>query len=133
MVLIHTLNIGIREVFMLTLDAIQSDSRLLNEIDWEMTPEDAVTRYLEWGNNPALGNHRVRSKNDYSVYFVVNTWRDPVVYLIRRNSEGAEELAAIDIPEPIRGRFLKSMGQLKGVYPVEGEVRDWLRGRLYNA
>lgn len=118
---------------MLTLKSIQADSRLLNDIDWEMTPEDAVTRYLEWGNNPALGNHRVRSKNDYSVYFVVNTWRVPVIYLIRRNSEGAEELATIDIPESLRARYLKSMGNLKGVYPVDGEIRDWLHGKLNTA
>ena len=118
---------------MLTIEAIHADSRLLNDIDWDMTPADAVTRYLEWGNNPALGNNRVKSKSDYSVYFVVNTWRDPVIYLIRRNSEGAEELAAIDIPEPIRRRYLKAMGDLKGVYPVEGEIREWLYGKLYDA
>jgi hypothetical protein len=75
----------------------------------------------------------VRSKNDYSTYFVVNTWRDPVIYLIRRNSEGAEELAQIDIPEPLRSRYLDSISNLKGVYPVDGEIRDWLQGQLHAA
>lgn len=118
---------------MLTLRTIQADPVLVNDIDWDMTPEDAVTRYLEWGNNPALGNHRVRGKQDYSVYFVVNTWHDPVIYLIRRNSEQAEELAAIDIPEPMRSRYLESISNLKGVYPIEGEIRDWLQNKLHAA
>ena len=51
---------------MMTLDDIHNDLDLVNEIDWDMGPEDAVTMYLEWGNNPALGNRRIRSKDDIS-------------------------------------------------------------------
>jgi hypothetical protein len=116
----------------MTLDDIQKDIDLVNEIDWDMGPEDAVTMYLEWGNNPALGNRRVRSKNDYSTYFVVNTWKKPVIYLIRRNSEAAEELAAFEMPDDIEARFMESVGHHKGVYAIEGEVKDWLKDYLFN-
>ncbi len=115
---------------MLTLDTISSNRDLVNAIDWEMTPEEAVTTYLEWGNNPALGRNVIRSKSDHSIYFVINTWHRPVIYLIRRNSDGAEELAEIDIPDPLRDRFMAETGHLKGVYPVRGEIKDWLRQRL---
>jgi hypothetical protein len=44
-------------------------------IDWDMTPEEAVTMYLEWGNNWRKGQRTpVRSKHDESYYFVLNTW-----------------------------------------------------------
>ena len=109
---------------------IRRDMDLINDIDWDMTPEHAVTMYLEWGNNPVLGKKNVRSKNDSSTYFVVNTWKNPIIYLIRRNSESAEELAAIDMPEKIEQAFLSSVGHHKGVYAVDGEVKDWLMDQL---
>lgn len=115
---------------MLQLEDIKKDIDLINEIDWEMTPEGAVTMYLEWGNNPVLGNKNVRSKKDFSTYFVVNTWKTPKIFLIRRNSEDARELAEFTMPEDLEKRFLESVGHHKGVYSIEGEVRDWLREEL---
>lgn len=114
------------------LTDIRNDLDLLNEIEWDMTPEDAVMRYLEWGNNPALGSHRIRSKGDFSTYFVVNTWYKPVIYLMRRNSEDAKELATIEMPAQIKERFLESIGHNKGVYSIEGEVKNWLQNQLLN-
>ena len=36
-------------------------------IDWNLTPEHAVTMYLEWGNNDYSAEYPpVRSKNDVS-------------------------------------------------------------------
>ena len=117
---------------MMTLDDIHGDIDLVNEIDWDMGPEDAVTMYLEWGNNPALGNRRIRSKDDFSTYFVVNTWKKPKIYLIRRNSEAAEELAEFCMPADIETRFLETVGHNKGVYSIEGEVKNWLKNKLFN-
>lgn len=119
------------ETAMMTLSQIAADRDLVNEIDWEMTPEEAVRLYLEWGNNWARGNYVIRSKDDYSYYFVVNTWKEkPVIFLIKRNSDAADELAKIDLPEDMAERFLESVSHHKGVYPVEGEVRQWLEREL---
>uniref|UniRef100_A0A7C4RUU1 Uncharacterized protein n=1 Tax=Desulfatirhabdium butyrativorans TaxID=340467 RepID=A0A7C4RUU1_9BACT len=116
---------------MMTLNDIRKNRQLLNEIDWEMTPEEAVRLYLEWGNNWARGNYVIRSKEDVSHYFVVNTWKGkPVLYLIRRNSDEARDLAQIDIPQPIADRFLESVGYNKGVYAVDGDLRLWLQQQL---
>ena len=82
---------------MMNLEEIKHNMDLVNSIDWEMTPEEAVRLYLEWGNNWARGNYVVRSKDDVSHYFVVNTWKDePVIYFIRRNSDEAVELAEME-------------------------------------
>jgi len=116
---------------MMRLEDIKIDSELVNAIDWEMTPEEAVRLYLEWGNNWARGNYVVRSKNDVAHYFVVNTWKeDPVIYLIRRNSDEAVELAKIEMPARLKQRYLKAHGRHKGVYAVEGEVKAWLKEQL---
>ena len=116
---------------MMELKDMKQNSDLLNAIDWEMTPEEAVRLYLEWGNNWASGNYVIRSKEDVTHYFVVNTWgKTPIIYLIRRNSEEAVELAKIDMPEAQKAHFLEVNGNFKGVYPVDGEVKNWLKQQL---
>ena len=116
---------------MMKLGELKKNKALLNLIDWDMTPEEAVRLYLEWGNNWAHGNYVIRSKDDVTHYFVVNTWReDPLIYLIRRNSETAEELAVIRMPEDLKKRYVAENGGLKGVYAVSGEVKNWLKSEL---
>jgi hypothetical protein len=118
---------------MLLLNDIKKNMDLINSIDWEMTPEEAVRLYLEWGNNPANGNNVIRSKDDVSHYFVVNTWKgSPVIYLIKRNSEDAQELAKIDIPKDLASRYIRQNGNLKGVYAIEGDLKKWLQKELGN-
>ncbi|MEW6078353.1 MAG: DVU0772 family protein [Thermodesulfobacteriota bacterium] len=116
---------------MMTLDQLKKEKSLINEIDWDMTPEEAVRLYLEWGNNWSGGNYVIRSKNDVSFYFVVNTWKEePRVFLVKRSSETAEELAAFPLPEGVREPFLESVGRQKGVYAISGPVREWLEKEL---
>ncbi len=116
---------------MMTLEELAENTDLVNDIDWKMTPEEAVRLYLEWGNNWAGGNYVIRSKDDIAHYFVANTWGEaPVIYLIRRNSEEAEELAKIDMPPELIPSFLDSIGHNKGVWAVEGDVRDWLKRQI---
>jgi hypothetical protein len=119
---------------MMTLEELRKHDEYTTVIDWEMTPEEAVTLYLEWGNNWANGKRRIRSPEDVSFYFIVNTWEDPArVYFIRRNSEAAVELAVSEMPEDITQRFLESVSHHKGVYPVNEEIRGWLEQELYGS
>lgn len=119
---------------MTPLEKIKKDPELLDAIDWNMTPEEAVRLYLEWGNNWARGNYVIRSKQDETLYFVVSTWKEPpIVYLIRRNSEEAQEIAAIKMPKEIEKQYLEEIGHLKGVYAVEGTVKQWLQKELCQA
>ena len=119
---------------MTPIEKIKNDPDLLDAIDWNMTPEEAIRLYLEWGNNWSGGNYVIRSKNDETLYFVVSTWKEPpIVYLIRRNSEDAQELAAIRMPKTIEQQYLKEIGNLKGVYAVDGVVKAWLQKELAQA
>ena len=113
---------------MMTLEDIRKNRSLVDSIDWTMTPEEAVTLYLEWGNNTAHGRKMVKSKNDVSHYFVVNTWDEPPkIYLVRRNSDEAVDLAVIDLPPYFRNRFLETVARRKSVYALTPEVREWLQ------
>ena len=116
----------------MSLKELREHRELISVIDWDMTPEEAVMLYLEWGNNPAAGRRKVMSKKDVSVYFVVNTWEDPPkIYLIRRNSDEAVEMAEIEMPDTLRESFLQSVSHLKGVFPVTEPLREWLESELY--
>lgn len=100
-----------------------------------MTPEDAVAIYLEWGNNGYRGGYQyaVRGKEDFSHYFVINTWDEhPTATLVYRNSDGAEDLAVLALPDPLANTFLKAVHNHKGIYPVSADVRKWLERELYN-
>ena len=107
------------------LKDIKKDRDLIDSIDWDMTPEEAVKRYLEWGNNWSSGNYVIKSKDDVSYYFVLNSWGEkPVIYLIKRNSEEAKELAVIEPPDSLLTAYQK------GVFAVDGKIRTWLREEL---
>ncbi len=112
------------------LQEIRKDRNLIDAIDWHMTPEEAIVLYLEWGNNWSHGR-MIKSKNDVSHYFVITSWEDPPkVLFIRRDTEGADELAHIELPDMVRERFLKSISHNKGVWGLTEDVRRWLMEEL---
>lgn len=119
------------EEIMLNLEQLKNNRDIINDVDWDMTPEEAVRLYLEWGNNWVHGKYVIRHDSDISLYFVVYAWDDPpVIYLIRRSMKDAEELAKIEMPADIKKRFMETTGCNKGVYAIDGEVKDWLRSQL---
>lgn len=99
------------------------------DIDWNMTPEHAVTMYLEWGNNDWHAEYPpVRSKEDYSTYFVVDTWQSPpLVRLVRRNSEAAVDVLTFTLPEELHGEFFNEYGKLKGIFTPTPGIKEWLQ------
>lgn len=116
---------------MMDLEELKENRELVEKIDWDMTPEEAVRLYLEWGNNWVHGKYVIRSREDVSYYFVVYAWDGPpVIYLICRNSEEARELARIALPDWLREAFLDETSGINGVYPVRGQVRQWLEAEL---
>ncbi len=116
---------------MMGLKELKGKQDLIDSINWEMTPEEAVRLYLEWGNNWSRGYNMVRSKNDIATYFVLNTWeKDPVIYLIQRSSEGAIELARIEIPEELQKQIKTELHSYRGIFSVDDHIRKWLEKEL---
>ncbi|MDL2307858.1 hypothetical protein LJC48_07575, partial [Desulfovibrio sp. OttesenSCG-928-C06] len=98
-------------------------------IDWQMTPEHAVTMYLEWGNNDWHSEYPpVRSKEDYSIYFVVDTWGEkPVVRLVKRNSEQADDLISLELPAHLQAGWQAEYPGLRGIFEPTDEIKNWLK------
>lgn len=104
----------------------------LYNIDWNMTPEQAVTMYLEWGNNDWKAEYPpVRSKDDVTQYFVIDTWGDkPTIRLVRRNSEKAEDIFSMPLPHELCADFEKENGNLRGISAPTPRIKAWLKKQL---
>ena len=102
------------------------------DIDWNLTPEDAVTMYLEWGNNDCKAEFPpVRSKNDVSRYFVVDNWDErPMIRLVQRNSEKAEDLVSFPVPDALLPGFYRENANIKGVSAPPEEIKAWLKKEM---
>ena len=104
-------------------------------IDWNLDPADAVTLYLEWGNHDWHAEHHpIRSKEDFSHYFVLDNWTDnPTLRLVMRNSEATEDLWVHPLPKELHADFQREFGRLKGVFMPSDNMKEWLKDKLYAA
>ena len=114
-------------------EQLKNFSRL--PIDWNLDPADAVTLYLEWGNNDWRAEHPpVRSKDDFAHYFVLDNWSEnPTLRLVMRNSEATEDLWVHPLPQELLPNFHHEFGRLKGVFMPSDLMKDWLKDKLYAA
>ncbi len=102
-------------------------------IDWNLSPEDAVTLYLEWGNNDWHAEHPpVRSKDDVAIYFVIDHWLEkPTLRLVKRNSDEAIDLFSCDLPTELEKEFHEDFGKLKGVSMPPDYIKKWIKIQMY--
>ena len=115
----------------MSLNDIKKNDDLINAVDWDMTPEEAIALHLEWGPLRSQAYYNSRDNDNETVYFVINTWKKhPILTLVRRRGFDSEELGDFRLPQNLEKEFMKGIGQYKGVYAVEGEVRDWLKREL---
>ncbi|MBQ7456027.1 MAG: hypothetical protein IJS54_00235 [Desulfovibrio sp.] len=101
-------------------------------IDWDLSPEDAVTLYLEWGNNSWDHRHPpVCSKSDSSLYFVVDSWQDPpVIRLVLRTMEKAEDVCVVPVPEHLLPFHRNVHGTWRGICEPVPEIKAWLKEEM---
>lgn len=114
---------------MMNLDELRRQKELISEIDWGMTPERAVSMYLEWGTGWKDKRDVVSSADDESVYFVIYDWeKEPEATLIRRTLGGAEEIARVPIPKKMFEDSWREDGKRPGgtVHPPNRELKEWL-------
>jgi len=113
------------------LDDIKKNFNLLNSIDWDMTPEEAIALHLEWGPLRSQSYYNSRDNENETVYFVINTWKSkPVLTLIKRKGFDSEELGNFELPKNLEEEFIQGMGRYKGVYAIDGDIKIWLMNEL---
>ncbi len=122
---------------MLNTKGLKENRQLVNEINWEMTPDKAIEMYLEWGSGWTRGNDFVSSPDQESVYFVLYDWEEdpPVVTLLRRSMEGAEEIGKIEVPADLFHQAAKEDGYRPGVgvHPLNRALKEWLNSAIHGA
>lgn len=113
------------------IDELKNNYDIINSVDWTMTPEEAISLHLEWGPLRSDSYYASRDSNNETIYFVINNWGEyPVVTLIRRKGFDSEELVTFRLPPELESEFLATTGRHKGIYPVDGNIREWLKKRL---
>jgi len=120
---------------MLTLFDLRKNKELINCIDWNMTPEKAVDMFLEWGSGWTRGNEFVRG-NDEKIYFVLFDWEEkPQATLIKRNMQGATELAKVCVPSDLFEDACREDGFKAGgtVHPLSDTLKQWVTAVLGDA
>jgi len=115
------------------LEELKAHRETVEGIDLEMTPEKAVETYLEWGTGWSRKNDFVRYAGQESLYFVIYEWEDPPrVTLLRRNTQGVEEIAQLEAPPELVRQSIEEAGRKPGVgvYAPNEPLKEWLREQL---
>ncbi|WP_243544936.1 DVU0772 family protein [Pseudodesulfovibrio tunisiensis] len=104
----------------------------LNEVNWDMIHEDAITMYLEWGNNNYRDAMRapVTRSGEYSIYFAIDTWEEPKVVLMRMDNYGSTVLCSKKLPPDLAADLKKDIGGIKGILELTPAIKEWLIAEL---
>jgi hypothetical protein len=102
------------------------------DIDWEMTPEDAVQMHLEQDDSHGhVFLPAVARPEDSSRYFVVDTCYDPpVIRLQERSRTVLNALLVFPVPEALRPVVRRRLGNERGTFAPPPEILAWLRETL---
>ena len=114
---------------MMDIEELKAARDIVNDIDWDMTPEKAIYMYLEWGSGWTRGHDFVSYPGQESLYFVLYDFEDtPQVTLIRRSMVRADEIAKIKVPEALFLQAWKEDGDRPGVgvHALNMQLRDWV-------
>lgn len=85
-------------------------------LDWDLHPWDAVTRYLEWGNNWSRGLDHAKACGERAAYFKIRGGR---LYLVTQSHHDYKVIAEIEAPQD-----LIEGSPEPGISP---ELRKWLK------
>jgi hypothetical protein len=113
------------------IEDLKHNLNIVNSIDWDMTPEEAIALHLEWGPLRDLSYYNSRDNNNETIYFVISTWKNPpMVSLIKRRGFDSEELITFRLPMDLELEFKEDMKDLKGVFAVDGKIKEWLKRKI---
>ena len=104
----------------------------INEVNWDMIHEDAVTLYLEWGNNNYRDDMRspVTRSGEYSVYFAIDTWDAPKAVLMKMDNYGSQVLCSKQVPENLARELREDIKGIKGILELTPPIKEWLQAEV---
>jgi len=124
--------VGANDQQTLTIAQIKANPEIMSCLNLEMTPERAVSLYLEWGSSWAHGRDFVRSEHDVSCYFTIDAWAAPPrVLLVRQSMRDEEVLGEVEAPAELVARAIYSWGDRKGTYGLSDDLKRWFQRELF--
>jgi hypothetical protein len=124
--------VGANEQQTFTIAQIRANPEIMSCLNLEMTPERAVSLYLEWGSSWAHGRDFVRSEHDVSCYLKIDAWTTPArVFLVRQSTSDEKVIGEVDVPVELVARAVRSWGGRKGTYGLSEELKDWFQRELF--
>jgi len=89
---------------------------IMDEVDWEMTPEEAIAKHLEWGPLRSQSMYESKYGDNVTIYFVINTWgKEEKLQLVKRKGFDSWDLGQFDIPDDMLTDFQL---KYKGVFDL---------------
>jgi len=115
----------------MTLDELREDRELVNSINWDMTPEEAISLHLEWGPLRDQSYYNSRDSENETVYFIISTWEEvPTLYLVKRKGFSSDYVLIMELPERFVKDFIDEVGNFNGVYAINSDIHMWLENEL---
>jgi len=109
---------------------LQVGERVVNGIDWEMTPDLSFGTYESWG-----GRERVRNNSERIHYFFIDAWEEePKLCLMERGVKFAQVLAEINAPQELVNSCVERQGsssRFEKSYAIDSALKEWLIDNLF--
>ena len=106
--------------------------KVINSIDWEMTPDMSFGTFESWG-----GRERVRNNDEFVYYFFVDNWGDePKLCLMERAVKHARVMAEIKAPPEIVRQCVAGQGTssiFEKSYAINEQIKKWLIDNVLDA
>ena len=105
--------------------SVRVGDRVINSIDWEMSPELTFGTFESWG-----GRERVRNNDERVYYFFVDDWGDrPKLCLMERGVKHARVVAEIKAPLEMMRKCVDEQGyvaRFEQSFAINDQIREWL-------
>ena len=104
---------------------IKVGEKIIDSIDWEMTPELTFGTYESWG-----GRERVRNNDERIHYFFIDNWGEkPKLCLMERGVKHARIIAEIQAPTELVNSCVDGQGEVAFYdrsFAIDERIRSWL-------
>ncbi len=114
---------------MLDLNELKARKDIVNQIDWDITPQEAFETY----QIKSINAWKQRSLPDL-YYFLIYVYKSvSQVLLVKRSLKDSEEIAEIAVPESLVSACVTAQGGDQaphGQYFLDDAVRTWLQKEL---
>lgn len=117
---------------MMGLEELRERKDILAEIDWELTPLEAVEMFDHRAGG-LKSRLQVRSSKEKHYFFCVDNWQEkPRLVLKERSIKESRVIAEIHPPGDLLEECILQYGGRQGLFPPSEALKTWLRQSLFS-